>query len=357
MRAILALVLGLAAAPLAAAQSDQPRFDPGHIHARIAGKPGELLVLGSPHLSTFPDSFAPANLAPLLARLAAWKPQAIAIEAVSGPQCDFMRAYPDRYADTVKGYCWDPAPARKATGLTVPEATREAERLLTHWPDAPTPAQRRHLAALFLASGDRASAMVQWFRLPEAERREGNGLDATLAASLAKLSTRHDESIQIAARLAARLGLERIFPIDDHTADFMPSDDAAFNDAITKAWDNPANHARQAHDKRMNERMGTPEGLLAIYRDLNAPGMGKVVFDSDFGAALRDPSPQEFGRQYVAYWETRNLRMAANIRDMLRAKPDERALVIVGASHKSYFEAYLRQMHDLSLEDAERVLK
>src|SRR3546814_13233124 len=84
-------------------------------------------------------SFDPATLRPLLDRLEAWRPQAIAIESLSGPQCDFMRHYPARYRDTVEGYCWDPAPARAATGLDVPAATAEAERLLAAWPAEPTP--------------------------------------------------------------------------------------------------------------------------------------------------------------------------------------------------------------------------
>jgi hypothetical protein len=48
--------------------------------------------------------------------------------------------------------------------------------------------------------------------------------------------------------------------------------------------------------------------------------------------------PPRFGRQYVGYRETRNLRMAANIGDMLGMRSGQRMLVIVGASHKGYFK-------------------
>jgi hypothetical protein len=77
-----------------------------------------------------------------------------------------------------------------------------------------------------------------------------------------------------------------------------------------------------------------------------------VAYRSDFGAALNEPSPQGFGRAYVGYWETRNLRMVANIRDVLGRHPGTRLLAIVGASHKGYYEAYLSQMHDVKLADA-----
>ena len=96
---------------------------------------------------------------------------------------------------------------------------------------------------------------------------------------------------------------------------------------------------------------------MDMYRAYNAPEQSMRTYESDFGAALKEPSPQAFGRGYVGYWETRNLRMAANIRDMLGARPGVRALVLVGASHKGYLEAYLDQMHDVILEDPAMVLR
>jgi hypothetical protein len=147
--------------------------------------------------------------------------------------------------------------------------------------------------------------------------------------------------------------------MDDHTADSTsdPALDAAYNAAISKAWDNPATHKRQEADKELHKHIDTPEGVLALYRATNTPGQGKLAFDSDFGAALKDPSPQRFGRGYVGYWETRNLRMAANIRDVMGLQPGIRMLVIVGASHKAYLEAYLNQMHDVQVVDAMKVLR
>ena len=82
-----------------------------------------------------------------------------------------------------------------------------------------------------------------------------------------------------------------------------------------------------------------------------------MAFEADFGAVLEEQSPQRFGRQYLGAWETRNLRMAANIRDALTPKPGSRMLVVVGASHKGYLEAYLHQMHDVRVVDTATVLK
>jgi hypothetical protein len=353
---VLSVTFGLAGGS-ALAQDYKPDFDPGSLKGPRIGTPNQILVLASPHLSGLPTSFKAADLQPLIDRLAAWQPQAIAIEAVSGTQCDYMRNYPDRYRDSTESYCWDPAPAQQATGLSVAAATAEAERLLAKWPQSPTAAERRRLAALFLAGGEQASALVQWLRLPESDREQGDGLDETLVARLNTLRDRNNESFLIGAALAARLGLERVYAMDDHTADAPVADEDAAGAAISKAWNNPASDKRKAMSDALEAKLGTPEAVLEMYRAYNAPGLAKLTFDSDFGAALEEPSPQKFGRGYVGYWETRNLRMASNIRDMLGAQPGIRALVIVGQSHKAYLEAYLNEMHDARIVDAEAVLR
>ena len=355
-------ITGLLAAAMlcaAGAQAQEPAkiFDPGALKGPARGKPNEVLVLGTPHLAGLKDPFKPAGLAPVNERLAAWKPQIIAIEALSGMQCDHARRFPHRYKEMVEEYCWDPAPARAATGLDVPAATAEAEGLLARWPAKPTPAQRRHLAAVFLAGGERASALVQWLRLPEAERHAGDGLDAALAAILDEQRLKRNEDTLVAAPVAAALGLERVVAMDDHTADAAVADEKAYEAAIRKAWDNPDTARRRKMDEADQPRLGDPEGVLALYRSRNDPAQARLAFDSDFGAALEEGSPQQFGRNYVGAWETRNLRMASNIRDAIAARPGSRTLVIVGASHKGYLEAYLNQMHDVRIVDALQVLR
>ena len=345
----------------AQAREYRPDFRPQRLKGPPAGTPNEVLVLGTPHLSVLPDRFTPAMLAPLIDRLAAWHPQAIATEDLSGLQCDALRRYPQRYADTVATYCPDPTFAARATGLDVPAANAEAERLMRGWPATPSAGQRRRLAAVFLAAGEPGSALVQWLRLPAAGQRTGEGLNDELVALLTKAAGRRNETDLLAAVLAARLGLERLWSVDDHSADTADDPDPAAakaaGEAIQRAWDNPATRQRQAQSKALEAALGTPDGLLAMYRAYNAPGAAAVTYRSDFGAALAEPSPQGFGRQYLAYWETRNLRMAANIRDVLGRRPGTRLLAIVGASHKGYYEAYLNQMHDVRLVDAEAVLR
>ena len=322
-----------------------------------AGPASQVLVLGTPHLAQFGDKLDPRILDPLIDRLAAWKPQAIAIEALSGTQCDLLERNPARYEQTAKDYCGNRKAARTATGLDVPAATAEAEKLLAQWPAHPTSAQRRHLAAVFLAGGEPASALVQWLRLPAAERREGDGVDAELVKLLERTSKRVNENYTIAARLAARLGHERVFAVDDHTSDENFPDQAAYEAAIQKGWTNPAIAQFRKVSDPLEKGATTAEGMMQLYRFYNSKQVVRLNFKADFGAQLLDPSPERFGRRYVGWWETRNLRMVANIREVAARTPGSRVLAIVGASHKPYYERYLAQMHDLRIAPIAPILR
>jgi hypothetical protein len=359
-RHLAALLATLLCSSAAHAETTRDVFDPAALKGPAKGAPNEVMVLGTAHLSYLPPPFQPAALSGLNARLLAWKPRAIAIERLSGQQCAWLREFPTRFKETADTYCWDPAPARAATGLDVPAATVEIDRLLASWPASPTPAQRRHLAAMFLAGGEPVSALVQWLRLPEAERRAGDGLDASLVALLegGKVGRgKRSEDTLIAAPLAAALGLERVYAMDDHTGFGPEPDQKAYAAAIEKAWNNKANATRKAADDRLKAGTGSVDGVLALYRTLNDRTQAKLIYDSDFGAALKEGSPQQFGRGYVTYWETRNLRMASNIREAVGEQPGRRMLVIVGASHKWYLQAYLDQMHDVRVVPTDAVLR
>ncbi len=362
MRVVVAAAITfMAAIPSAHGQSYQPSFEPSQFKRSESGRANEVLVLGSPHLSDASSTIGPSMLDPLLDKLAAWHPTAIATEDLSGLQCDALRRYPARYSDTIETYCFDPSAAGGATGLDVPAANAEAERVLTTWPTSPKPADRRHLAAVFMAAGEPNSALVQWLRLPETERHAGDGLTPDLATALAKRENARSEAVQIGARLAARLGLDRVWSVDDHSADTPndpdPAVNKAYSEAMAKVWDNPYMQQQKAENARLDLGLSKPGGILAKYRDINAPRASIVTFKSDFGAALEEPSRQQFGRNYVGWWETRNLRMVSNIRDVLGRYPGTRMLAIVGSSHKGYYEAYLNQMTDVRLADVENVLK
>lgn len=338
----------------------QAQVDLSVLDKDMAGPRTQVLVLGSVHLSQLPEGadFEPESLQPVLQRLVAYKPEVITIEALSGETCDLMKRHPTVYLpEDVDNYCPDTEAAKAATSLDVPAAIAEVRRTLGHWPETPTPAQRRHLAALFLAAGDPASALVQWWQLPDAERRAGDGLDDALAQGLRAREGKDNENYQIAARVAARLGLQRVHPVDDHIGDNGDLGGSAeeYGQAIMALWARAAPRAKPMRDHE--DALARQGDMLALYRAVNDPDNLQLRIESDFAAALRDESPQRFGQRYVAGWEARNLRMVANIRRVLGDDPGTRALVVVGATHKPWFDSLLGQMQGVDVVDAEQVLE
>lgn len=340
------------------AQDYAPIFDPGKLNDRSAGPVNEVMVLGTPHLSQLPETFRVETVQPVVDRLVDWKPTAIAIENNSGLLCDKMRRMPVRYEEAIESYCFDPSSAEAATGLDVPAANLKAETLLAQLEENPTPEIRRELAAVFLAAGEPGSAVVQWLRLPEAERHIDGILNEELVSLLQHTAARKSETYSVAAQVAAKAGLDRLWSVDDQST-YMGEleDEEAFGAAIMAAWDNPATKSQSDEAETLVAGLDRPGGLLAMYRAYNTPSFAVVKYQSDFGAALADPSPERYGRHYVAYWETRNLRMVANMREVLGRQAGTRMLAIVGASHKGYYEAYLKQMRDVELVDVMPLLE
>jgi hypothetical protein len=318
----------------------------------MSGPRAQVLVLGTIHLRTLPASFNPAALDPVLDKLAAFKPDIITIEDENGEECDLAARHAAKYG---ADYCEPVAAARAATGLDAPAAMDEARKLLKAWPAQPTPAQRRRLAALFLASYDSASAYVQWLQLPAGERRAGDGLDAALVARLEQLGKRNDESYQIAARLAARLGLARVHAVDNHTGDLIDvADSKAFARVLEAAW--AQGGAFEGRKKREDVLSSAPD-LLPLYRSVNeAEGM-RAVAEANVVPMMRMQSKEGYGRIWVGGWETRNLRMVANIRETFRERPGARVLSIVGSSHKPWFDSWLGQLQGVDIVDVQKVLE
>lgn len=366
MRAlVLAAIASFATFAFTSHAGAQPAFDPRAYQRQHVGEPTQIMVLATPHLSGTPDTWDPANLEPLLAKLAAFHPDAIAIEALPGRSISQMWQYRESYPGVAHDYGGRAmvmaALARNTLNLDMPDADAEVRRTLANWPASPTAEQRRRLAALFCAAGDPASALVQWWRLDAADRVPDTNVSRLLAEQLATYETppRRNEDYLIASRLGARLRLERIYPMDDQSDDVASPTFAADMEAFTsEPW-----MAQLMADPRFTplreagQHLNTPGETLATYRMLNSPAAGRTDADGQWLNMINRASPHDAGRARVAAWETRNLRMAANIREVAAIRPGGRVLVVVGSAHKPWLDAYLGMMSDVRVVDAAAVLR
>jgi len=347
----------LAGTPVFERSGAAPLIDFAGVQATLGGEPTRVLVLGTTHLNQLPEAaFRPDQLELVLDRLNVFSPDIIAIEAIGGRGCDELRRHAALYPGVAEDYCIDPAPALESLGMSQAEAALAVETEFPALTESPSAAERRRLAALFFGAGEPWSAALQWSKLDAAGRIADEAVNAALRDRLDRLLTSRNENNLIALALANRLGLERLAAMDDHTADIVQTRaPGSLGPVIQGVW--ATEHPLDADmDAARRRYLGSAQGLLEGYRFLNSEAYQRYTIENDFGLAAATPDENAVARQYLAWWQVRNLRMAANIVEAAGNQPGARVLVIVGASHKAYFDAYLDQMHDFELVSAEAVL-
>lgn len=341
--------------PTAAIAQDSEAIDLADYDSYLAVEPTQVLTLGTPHFSGWRDFIdrpqLDAALAPVLAKLEAWGPDTIAVENISGANCAHLERYGIVYANAANSYCRDIGDAGDFTGLTREKAEEEALTVLQDGGPDGTPASRRHLAALFLASGDHLSALVQWLRLDEADRVAGEELSEAMAERLNGMNNSLNESTAIGVELAVRLGHERIYQVDDHSADQLYiRTNEAFGPRMREIWSSGDMSMREKYAARM-EQVKEDRDLLSLYRWFNSVEVQDATIRNDFAKGLADDQEPGVGQDYANWWQVRNMRMVANIVAAASLQRSKKTLAIVGASHKPYYDAYLDMMHHIENVD------
>ncbi|MEA1617658.1 DUF5694 domain-containing protein [Erythrobacter sp. T5W1-R] len=344
-----------------AAGASAQEFSPRE-YQRDIENPTQVMVLGTAHLSNAAEDWDPKVLDLLLDRLASFKPDVIAIENQRGPTASKLWSYRSIYPEAAATFAGRALLMATVAGLSLdmdmPQAEAELRRHIGKVGDNPTPAARRRSAALFAASGDPYSALVQWLRLPSSERVPGDGVSRRLAALLEDLGGERGEGVLLAARLAVRLGLERLYQIDSQEEDVLtPEESDVFAQKVFPLVGERYNADPAAKERGKIEDMTTPDSALAAYRKLNDDRIERRLSEIEWLGAMKEQTEGDVGRKRVAAWESRNLRMAANIREASARAPGGRVLVIVGATHKIWLEAYLGMMSDIEIVSTDTVLK
>jgi hypothetical protein len=171
----------------------------------------------------------------------------------------------------------------------------------------------------------------------------------------ADLLTSSDERVQVGYRLAHRLGLERVYAIDEQDRDGQPSW-FPFEDVQTWAGANGRTDALAAMlaevgtmvaDMETRQRTDTVGGML---RWMNAPERAAAdqAFYTGllaFGAGDVQPGAILNGR-----WYTRNALIFARL--VQAARPGDRIVVIYGAGHSYWLREFARTTPGFRLVEA-----
>lgn len=224
--------LSLCLLPNTQAQKQQP-FNPASAKPTLGMPPTKVMVFGVWHLDAAADSFKVAWLEPILCRLRTYKPDVILTEAMPGEQVMGLDAYAAYHGEAGQygGPTLEMAKTAQAQlKLSAAQALVRADSLAAK--GHLTPAQRRQLAVWFVAAAEPFSATVQWLRLAPAERIAEDGVSPALVKRLNRFIGLRSELTSMAARLAADLGLERLYGAGDHASDVALPPNPDLNAAV-----------------------------------------------------------------------------------------------------------------------------
>ncbi|MCS6919883.1 MAG: DUF5694 domain-containing protein [Fimbriimonadales bacterium] len=321
-----------------------------------------LLILGTPHLAGY--DFEVAALEPLLNVLERFKPDLVGVEWLHPQVIEWMELTPQKHGGTVERFAQRIVELgrmlQKQLGISRVQAELiTEERLASLTPNA-TPMERTALIGYLLAAYDYVSALLQWSYLPEEFRAQDQWLPAEVRRSLEQALQSKSEDTSIGVALARRRQLQRIYQIDDHQdGDLFLRTFEQFLREMQASKEVQAMEARfkalMQQDRHRFERVARQGNLLPLYLYYNSPEYAeedmeqwRVWFRTRFASGL--------DRARMAAWEVRNLNMASHIRRAMAHHPGGRMVVIVGASHKPFLEAYLPTMVDVKLVEFRSLL-
>jgi hypothetical protein len=215
-----------------------------------------------------------------------------------------------------------------------------------------SPEERAALALWMLAAYDPASAALQWSYLDAQARAAQKAVPADLAALLDARLARVDETYAIAARVARALGLETLEPVDDFedldayaVIDAQLDKDLEGNALVAAISKTPV---YQDAASRLKECVKSGD-LLPQLALVNSAGYAAADVDAQWGVFLRTHFASGADRGRLGLWENRNLKIAARIRAVAALHPGGRVLVVYGAAHRPFLEAYLARTIDVEV--------
>ena len=178
-------------------------------------------------------------------------------------------------------------------------------------------------------------------------------IDSATVVLLNHYTKSFNEINLIGVNLAKKLNIRKLYPIDnmqDETIlihdfpEFIP-DYQASQDKLSLIMSSPFYQKVDSIETK-----GVSNGdLYDAYKFLNSTeymigdkkGQWDIWFQTDFKS--------KSDRSRYSLWEMRNLQITANIMRLVAAYPEKKILVIIGSSHKSFIEDYLKQMSDVDV--------
>jgi len=327
-----------------------------------------VLVLATTHLAAIEDGVPAGSLAGVLRAIEDYRPDAIAVESLpgaeiarltrsaavdpEGAEAQVLAAFAAKTSELGLA-------AQVALGLSFESARTKTALLLK---TAPADAEaRRVLVAHLLAAYDMPSAVLQWSYLGEDERRATGSLSEPMVEFLNHLLRSNNEIVSVAAAGARRIGLQRLASVDDHSDDEemvrVGSLDRLMEELqASKQYVEFMESEFFKQQLSAHARAAASGDLTQLFRWLNSAEYASRDVAGQWHLFYRTRLASGLDRNRAAMWEARNLAIAARIRAETAAHPGGKVLVVIGAAHRPFIEAYLASMMDVQIVPLSQVL-
>lgn len=318
----------------------------------------DILVLGTVHLRSGGDRVTAAALDSVHRLLAGYAPDLIAVEALPPEEIARLEqegtqgnSAADELLDAFTGRLLPHARlAQSHLGLSRRAAIAAADSLVAS-PAARNMADHQRVAAYFLAGYDLPNAWLHWSLARESAGSADPGIPTAIAEFLDAGLQSADERITIGVFLAKELGLSRIESIDDHIDDEVGLT-TGLNEALGAELDgHPELKALEGSPlfaDLLPAALATGD-LLTLYREINGPEHLAADVAGQWHLFYRTRLPSGRDHSRAALWEARNLNIASRLRQAMALRGGHRTLVIIGAAHKPFLDAYLGMMMDVRM--------
>lgn len=307
---------------------------------------GQVMVVGTPHLSRLDPTPSVAQRLAVVDRLAAFEPTLVCVEAIPGERVQQFAGNPQEYGELLATFARDAvrlAPEQQLRLSVDGKSARAEARALEQRPGALDASTRLRLIALQLAGFEPWSALLNWTALTNAERDAAQErLGHHAAERLRTLSDSPNEIASIAIPLARRMKHRRLCAADIFADELGVQ--SLEQELLPLLQDSTIARALEALNARQttHSRADRPDGLVTLYRWMNSDEYATMDRSAEWEPFARGAAPHGAGKRRVALWHARNSDIAAHMFRAVASAEGERTLLIIGASHRPFIEQALQ---------------
>lgn len=327
----------------------------GSLFAQSENKKTEIQILGTPHLSQL-KGFNLEMLDGLMNILARKSFDVVCVESMPAELLYDIRSRNDSaFSEVLSSFGGSRLiiadSVQSKLGINFLEAKKKFRMLASR--ENLSDRERLSLIEYALASADPVSATLNYIQLQKKSITGQSLIPQEYFVELQKNQKQSNEIYSLAVQLAVKQSLNKIELIDDFQDEallfkFFPDFIQDYTENQKAFKDIGKLPVFVKGDKLKNKSLETKD-LLEYYRFINSEEYMTQDFEAQWEIWLKTNFESGSDRARYYLWEMRNLQIASNILRVIATDPGKNVLVIIGSSHKSFIEKYLRQISDIHI--------